>query len=40
MALNTNRAWLWYNKGSSLNDLTRYEEALAAYDRALGMDLT
>ena len=29
----------WYNKGVALDSLGRYEEALAAYDRALALEL-
>ena len=39
-ALDPNCTLAWTGKGRSLNGLKRYEEAVAAYDRALALDPT
>ena len=30
--------WAWYDKGDILHKLKRYEEAVAAFDRAIELD--
>jgi len=40
IAENPEIAWLWYNRGTALANLNRYDEALASYDRAVSLDPT
>src|SRR6266567_4730923 len=38
IGLDPNEAFAYGNKGDALNNLGRYQEALAAYEQAIGLD--